>query len=180
MRRAKRAPPVQRASWQQVAEQASDLRHLEGLVELERREDSGDAAGEHRLAGTGRAAEQDVMPARGRDLDRPSRLLLSMNLPEVVLHRANDVVGRDAGEWLGRNWREASQVRHDLGERPAWHHLQARNERGLARIHRWDKGALDAKLAKTSRRDEHSIDVPHRTVECELTEKCAARGRAAA
>jgi hypothetical protein len=121
-----------------------------------------------------------VVPARRRDLYGPSRFLLTMNFGEVMFHRANDVVRRDDREWLGRDWRETSQVRYDLGERLAWHHLKARNERRLARIDRWDEDALDAILAQASCRDEHSIDVSHRTIQRELTEECAACGGAAA
>src|SRR5216683_7785814 len=69
---AERTRPIERATWYEVAEQAPDLGHLERLGQLERRQDSGQAAGEHGLAGAGRSAQQQMVAAGGGDLDRPA------------------------------------------------------------------------------------------------------------
>ena len=85
VRRAKRPRPVERPAARQLAEQAADLRHLERLVQLERRQDAGQAAREHRLAGARRAAQEEVMAAGRGDLEGAPRLLLAVDLGEVVL-----------------------------------------------------------------------------------------------
>ena len=87
MRGTKRARPVQRPVARQLAEEAADLGHVESLTKLERRQDPREAAREHRLAGAGRAAEQEMMSARGRHLERPLGLLLAMHLDQVVVDR---------------------------------------------------------------------------------------------
>ena len=69
----------------EVTEQAPDLRDLEGFGQLQGREDAGQAAGEHGLAGAGRPAEEEVMAARGCDLEGAAGLLLTVHLAEVVL-----------------------------------------------------------------------------------------------
>src|SRR4029077_15265532 len=51
--------PVERVAARQLAEEAAHLRHLQGFGQVERWEDAGKAAGEHRLAGPGRTAEQE-------------------------------------------------------------------------------------------------------------------------
>src|SRR5216683_6459888 len=82
---AERSRPVERPSRQQVSKQASELRHLEGLAQVQGRQDPGEAASQHRLARAGRAAQQEVMPAGGGDLDRATRLLLAVDFREVEL-----------------------------------------------------------------------------------------------
>src|SRR6202171_4414701 len=85
VRSAKRARSVERPVGCDVAQQASDLGDLKRLAELERGEDAGQTACQHRLAGALRGAEQQVVPSGSRDLQRAARLLLSMYLGEVVL-----------------------------------------------------------------------------------------------
>ena len=59
----------------------------ERLVLIQRRQDSGKTAGKHRLARSRRPAHEQVMPARGRDLERALGLLLAVHLGEVDLRR---------------------------------------------------------------------------------------------
>ena len=60
-----------------------DPRHLEGVLLLERRQDPGKAPREHRLAGSRRAAEEQVVPAGGRDLERAARAFLAADVREI-------------------------------------------------------------------------------------------------
>jgi hypothetical protein len=60
-----------------------DARHLESLRPRQRRKDPWKPAGEHRLAGSGRAQQQEVVRAGGRDLERTPRPLLTSQVREV-------------------------------------------------------------------------------------------------
>ena len=66
-----------------------DLGGLERLFEAQRREDRGQALGEHRLAGAGRADHEDVVAAGGGDLERALGDVLAADVAEVgeVLER---------------------------------------------------------------------------------------------
>src|SRR5260370_25351161 len=65
VRGAERTRPVDRTPRQEVAQQTPDLRHIESLGQLERRQDAWEAAPEHGLAGAGWAAEGQAVSARG-------------------------------------------------------------------------------------------------------------------
>src|SRR5260370_41322780 len=103
MRGAEGTRPVDRTPWQKVAQQTPDLRHVESVGPLERRQDSWEAACEHGLAGAGWAAEHEVVSARGCDFNRASRLFLAMDLGEVVLQIIGVRFQRDVGERLRRD-----------------------------------------------------------------------------
>ena len=62
---------------------AVDARHLERLVEGERREQAAHALREHGLAAAGRALQEQRVPAGGGDLERRLRALLPAHLGEV-------------------------------------------------------------------------------------------------
>src|SRR5205823_11883109 len=85
MWRTKGRRPVQRAVTSQLSEQAANQRDLERLLQFQRRKDAGQASRQHRLASARRAAHEEVMATGGRDLERPLRLLLAMDLGKVDL-----------------------------------------------------------------------------------------------
>ncbi len=60
-----------------------DARHLERGRIVERREQAGQAAREHRLADTGRPDHQQVVPARGGELERTPRERLAAHVGEI-------------------------------------------------------------------------------------------------
>ena len=62
-------------------------RRLQRLVEAERRQDPRQPRGEHRLAGARRADEQQVVAARGGDLQRAPRDLLPAHVGQVRRRR---------------------------------------------------------------------------------------------
>ena len=77
-----------------------DAGDLEGVDVVEPRQDPRQAPGEHRLADPGRPRQQQVVPARGRELERPARTLLAAHVGEVG-HRLRELgLGRRLG--LGR------------------------------------------------------------------------------
>ena len=60
---------------------------LQRLVEVERRQEAGQAAGQHGLAAAGRPEEEQVVAARGRHLERPLGHLLPGHVGEVERRR---------------------------------------------------------------------------------------------
>ena len=67
MRIAERAAALQLAV-RELAGERVDHADLERLGRIERRQDAGQARGQHRLAGAGRADHQQIVPAGGGDL----------------------------------------------------------------------------------------------------------------
>ena len=177
VRGAKRAGPVERPVTRQLAEQAAHLRHLERLAELEWRKDAWQAAGQHRLAGTGRAAHQEVVAPGGRYLQGALRLLLAVDLGQVVLR-----IGRwrsvfDDHPRRGRDGLNAEQVVDHGDQRRARDDLEVFDERRLRCVGRGHEDALVAKPRQPARGDEHAVDMPNRTVEGELAEERGSRRR---
>jgi hypothetical protein len=76
MRRAERRPRDERPL-------RREQRHLEGLERDERRQDARQAPPQHRLARSGRPGEEEVVPARRRELERPPRPFLPADVGEV-------------------------------------------------------------------------------------------------
>ena len=91
---------------------AVHLGDLERLLEARRRQDSGEATGEHGLAGSGRADHEQVVPARGRDLERPLGVLLAAHVGEVGALRGASSAGSGsagcAGSGVQRPWRRSA------------------------------------------------------------------------
>ena len=85
MRRAERRLLDQRSIDREHAGDGVDPRHLERLRVPERRQDPRESSREHRLPRPRRACEEEVVPARGRDLERPPRALLAPHGREVGL-----------------------------------------------------------------------------------------------
>ena len=86
MRGAKLALDDERAAIQHSGD-AEYLGRLQGLVEAERREDPGEALGEHRLAGPGRTDHEHVVRAGRGDLETPLCVFLALHVFEIQLVR---------------------------------------------------------------------------------------------
>lgn len=82
VRRAERPPRRQRAAFD-LAGDGRDHRDLEQLARRQRRQDRGQPRRQHRFAGAGRADHEQVMPAGGRDLQRPLGALLTLDVAQV-------------------------------------------------------------------------------------------------
>ena len=91
--------PLERTAAAQVAEHAAQLRDLQRLAELERREDAREAPRERGLAGARAASQQQMVASRRRQLQRPFCFLLAVDLDQVVLR------GRLAGRRRARGRR---------------------------------------------------------------------------
>jgi hypothetical protein len=84
---ARKRPLQKDAAALEKARHRVELRGLERLITGEVGQDGGQPAGEHGLARPGRSHHEEVVAARGRDLQRTARLGLSAHLGEVVGHR---------------------------------------------------------------------------------------------
>ena len=82
VRRAERPAAADPAAVQ-LARDRSDHRHFERFGRLQRRQDARQAGGEQRLSRARRAAHQQIVPARGRDLERALGDFLAFDLGEV-------------------------------------------------------------------------------------------------
>src|SRR6266576_5509369 len=83
MRGAKRRVADERMVWIDETRDGMDPGDLERLLLLERRQDSRQPAGEHGLARAGWAAEQQVVTARGRQLECTASSFLAANVGEI-------------------------------------------------------------------------------------------------
>ena len=75
-------------------------RHLEGLLVVQRRQDPGQPTREHRLAGPWRPDHRQMVPARGRDLQRQPRLRLPEDVGEIRTAHPTHSDRRDARDQL--------------------------------------------------------------------------------
>jgi hypothetical protein len=141
-----------------------DSGHLQRLVVGERRQDSDEPAGKHRLAGSGRTREQQVVSSGSRKLERAPRPLLSSHVFQVGQLSADRMaVRRDIGNRLGL----APKVRDCFGEVEERHRFDTRERRlrrGLGRAQQ----PLETGLSRPLRSGQHSTDRPQPSVKREL------------
>ncbi len=109
---AERRPVDERPSSGQQAGDRVNAGHLERLLDRKLREDARKPASEHRLPCPGRARKQKVVPARRRQLERPSGALLAPDVGEVGTPISVAPFRRDDGAGL----EGAAQVGARLGE----------------------------------------------------------------
>ena len=142
-----------------------DPRHLECRRRLERRQQPGQAAREHRLPRSRRPGEQQVVPARGGDLERAPRALLSSDVREVGQRR------RVVSAWRHDRVRLelAAQVRDRVGEVPHRDRLDA-GERRLGRRLARAEHPLEPHAPRTLGDREHAADAAQAPVERELAD----------
>ena len=168
MRRAKRRHANEPRAGQQHAADRVDARHLERGLVVEERQDPGQPAREHRLPRAGRPGEQEVVPSRRGDLERPARPLLAAHVGEVGnVGKRFEVVGRNRRL---RRVALAAQIGDGLGE--------------VAHADRLDSGQSDlgARLGGTDEMreagapgsfggDERAGNGPQTAVESELADR---------
>ena len=112
VRGAERRPVDERsARWEQTGDRVNPG-HLERLLDRQLREDAGESSGEHRLPRPGWAREQEIVPARRRQLESATGALLAAHIGEVGTAPAVAPFRRDDGPRL----ESAAQVGARLGE----------------------------------------------------------------
>ena len=134
VRRAKRPRAHQAARIFEHAGDAVDARGLDGFLERHRRQDGGNALGQHGLAGAGRPEENNVVAAGAGDFQRALGALLSANVAQV--HR----ILRGFGEQRLpvdvhglEGFRRIDQI-HRLRQRFHGEHLHAFDHGGFAGV----------------------------------------------
>ncbi len=116
---------------------AVDPRHLDRLGAGHRRQDRGHPPGEHRLAGAGRALEQQVVAAGGRDLERQQRRGVAADVGQIGLRRRGRGTARAGSR---RRQRRERRPREHVGRGP-----QARDSGDLEPV---DERRLAGALAR--------------------------------
>ena len=125
---------MEQARGRLLGHQRVDLGDGDRLPQGERRQQAGQAAGEHRLARAGRTQEEEVVPARGGHFEGPLGGLLATHLREV-----GTVPPDDAGERRRRDRRNgvhAGQVVDGLGQAAQADHRHGVESRRLRRVGR--------------------------------------------
>ncbi len=145
-----------------------DPGHREGGLVAEQRQQPGEAARKHRLAGARRPGQQQVVGARGGDLERPPGPLLAAHVREVRhLGERLEVVGRRRQR---RRVAFAAQVGDGVGEVADADRLDA-GERDLRPRFRGTDEVSQPRTAGALRRDERPGHGPQATVQRQLTER---------
>jgi hypothetical protein len=142
-----------------------DARHLERLLTRQRRQDPGQATGQHGLPGAGRPSEQEVVASRRGDLQCPAAALLSADVGKVQVPRAAPAVRRRGN--VRRRLALPAQVRGRLGEMAQRDRLDAR-ERGFRSRFRCAEDPGQTRLASTLRCSERPAHRANAAVEGEL------------
>ena len=167
MRRAERRHEDDRPPGRQRAGDGVDAGHLERLVPCERRQDAREPTPEHRLAGSRRPREQDVVLSRCRELQCSAPALLAAYLCEVGQERLLELV---ASRWSGeRDVLLAPQIRDRLGQVVHRDDVDTRQCRLGRRLRRANK-ASQSLTPRTFRNGDRARYRPYATVEGELAD----------
>ena len=174
VRRAERPRLHERPLRRQKAHHRVDLCDLQRLFPRHIRQDGRDTLGEHALARTRRADQQDVMSARCSDLQRALRVLLPLHIRKV----RQKLPFRLRFPARGRFHRLlAREMRRQLPHRLHAVDRQSVGQRGLRRIFRRDVQLLHAKLPRRQRHRQHAAHRPQLAFQTQLTEERALRLR---
>lgn len=164
-------PPVGQGAIGQLPGDGEDHRDFEQLARRERRQDRGQAARQHRLAGPRRPVHQKVVPAGRRDLEHAPRAFLALDVGEI-----GQGPGLTRHRWLGPGHHlRALEVIGELDQR-AWRQdvdIGRRPGRFRARSRRADQ-PLPFRVGR-DRRGQDARDRRDRAVEREFAEHRIAR-----
>jgi len=169
---AKRWHRDKRSVGRQQAHNGMDPCHFERLLPCERWKNPRQAPSEHRLSGTRRTREQQVVRTGSSDLERPASSFLAAHVRHVGAGRSFEHVVRQRLE--GRRVDLAAEVRDDLGQVANGNRLDARKCRLGCRFCRADQSSQPSASSSFGDRERagHGPDSP---VEGELTYRCVLR-----
>ena len=154
--RAERALGNQRAVGGQVAADAVNLGDFQRFVGRQVGQDAGQGAGQQGFAGTGRAAEQDVVKAGGGHFQGPFGVILAADVGQVgAVRRLAVAVEIDAAVGEGRDGGFALQVRQQLGQGGYGIDAHAVHQGGFGGVH---GGHIDHADALFPRHPDHRQD----------------------
>jgi hypothetical protein len=149
-----------------------DLRHLEGFGEGRRREYPGDPARQHRLPGSRRPDEEDIVRAPGRDLECPLGMFLSEHIGEVQIEEwwtaiiENDGLRLDAVEFG-----TTAKVFDDIAQGGGTQYLYLTDNRGFARIGGGQDERAEAGVATIEGEGEGTADRAQLAIEPQFTDQ---------
>lgn len=166
MRRAERPPPDQRLVRRQQVRHAVDARHLERLLDRQRRQDRRQRARHERFARAGRAAHEAVVVPGRRDLQRALGMLLPLYFAEI--HIARPVVLRQRRRRLRLDRLMPCEVIHQLQQALHRDHFETRDQGRLVRVRARHEQRMIAVLPRVRRDGQHPAHVAHRPVQRQL------------
>src|SRR5271157_575203 len=146
-----------------------DLRGFQRFRKGERRQDSGHALGQHRLAGTGRPDHQQVVATRRGDFNGPLRRLLPPHVAKVhrkLLRRFQKRPG------VNPDWDNAVagvEKLHNFNQRVHRININALHQGGFPRIHLGNDQLTNVVRARGDCDRQCAADATHSAVERQLT-----------
>jgi hypothetical protein len=155
------------------AGERGDPEDLERLLVAERRQQRRQALREHRLAGAGRAAEQEVVGTGGCDLQRPDGVVLAAHLSQVGQRRGRPA-GRRPGRGRGSIGRAAMQDANGGGQAFRDRDGEAVDERCLLGARAGEDERAQPEALRGVRDGEGAARAAYAAVEGELAEQAVA------
>ena len=153
--------------------QPGDGMYLGGLQQLlaaHVRQDAGDTLGKHALARARRADKQDIVPSRGRDLERALGVILPLDLGEVRLRPARELQLRRSG---AVDFTAPVQILKHLRYIPDAVDLEGVHKRRLGGVVRRDEQALHPGAPGGEGHGQRAAHRPQLARERELADKGA-------
>ena len=145
--------PAQQPPFAQHAGERVDHAHLQRLGRRKPGQESGEARGEHRLAGAGRADHEQMMPAGRRDFERALGALLALDVAQIGIDRFGRFEFRH-----GRSQHlRALEVIDQRDQALRRQHMQPFDPGGLASLRRGTDQRPPARM-RADRRRQHAGD----------------------
>ena len=162
-----KAPPLG-----QLACDGINFGGLHGFLSGERRQDAGQALCQHGFAGAGRADEQHVVPAGGRDHHGPPRQRLAHNIRKIR-HLGPGVFGVKGDDGCRGDGRDAAQSVHHFPGRAGRvdRHAVAAGFGGLGSVFSGHIQRTDAAFGRRQRHGQHAGHRPQGAVQRQLAQK---------
>ena len=151
-----------------------DLGGLDHLLPAHVRQDAGQTLGHHGLARPRRADEQDVVPARGGDLQRTLDVLLTLHIREI---RQRQLLGVHVRHRRGFDRLLASQMPDELRDALHRNNLHVLGKGGLRRVLRRDEEASDPLAPGGDGHRQRAGDGPQLPRQGKLAQEGAVRRR---
>ncbi len=142
--------------------------HFEHFVVGQRRKNACERASEHRLAGTGRAVEDDVVPSGGGDFERALGALLPLNIRKVECGRRRlyATVAHEPRQRL-----LIFKMLQKFRERFRRVHKETFGEERFAGVPRRYENTLDTAPLGGEHLREHTLHCAQRAIERKLADK---------
>ena len=144
-------------------------RHFQGGCIVERWKNPGQAASQHGLPTTRRAAEQKVVPPGGSDLNRPGRCRLANDPSQSVITSG---LPRCSTFPLGGIWRDPLMIGekcHDLDQIASSEDRDPWDQRGFSDAFFSDDDAIKRETTCQDRHGDRPTNRTNRSIQCQFT-----------